>query len=127
MTLALELWCELLGQLGCVVCTRGLGGGSGRPHQHHVARGSGERHEFARAVLCEGHHTQFHSTMGGKAFCRLYRPPGDEEFGLVVWTIEDVARLLQRAPHTPLAIENARLHRRTIEASRKQKKTPAPP
>lgn len=119
MTVALELWCGLLGEIGCVVCTRGLAGGSGRPHQHHVAKGSGERHEFCRAVLCEGHHMQFHSTMGGKAFCRLYRPPGDDEFGLVVWTVEDVAKLLYAQPHVLLALASQRILKR--------KKAPATP
>ena len=90
---ALRHWRGLLARLPCVVCSRGFPGG-GRIQQHHVARGSGKRHEFSRAVLCEEHHRQFHQTMGGKAFCRLYRPPGDEEFGLVVWTLEDLAALL---------------------------------
>lgn len=94
MTAALNFWRHLLGQLDCVVCVRGWGGGSGGPNQHHVAKGSGKRHEFSRAVICEGHHEQFHRTMGGKAFCRLYRPPGDDEYGLVIWTIEDACKLL---------------------------------
>lgn len=32
--------------------------------------------------------------MGSKAFCRLYRPPGDEEMGLLIWTLEDIAKSL---------------------------------
>ena len=32
--------------------------------------------------------------MGGKAFCRLYRPPFDSEEGLLVWTNEDLEALL---------------------------------
>lgn len=99
MTVALEYWCSILGQIGCVVCTRGFGGGQGRPEQHHVAIGSGRRHEHARAVLCRGHHqgaAGLHG-MGTKAFCRLYRPPGDDEHGLIIWTIEDVAKLLYGA------------------------------
>lgn len=95
MSVALEFWKDVLGDLGCVVCARGKGGGGGKVDQHHVARGSGKRHEFSRAVLCEEHHRQFHSGMGGKAFCRFYRPPGEEEFGLVVWTIEDAAKALR--------------------------------
>ena len=96
MTVALELWKALLGHVGCVVCTRGFAGGEGRAEQHHVAQGSGKRSEWARAVLCWGHHqggAGLHG-MGGKAFCRLYRPPGDDEFGLVVWTIEDAFKVL---------------------------------
>ena len=30
--------------------------------------------------------------MGSKAFIRVYRPPGDSEYGLLVWLIEDLAR-----------------------------------
>lgn len=96
MSVALGLWKALLGQVGCVVCTRGFAGGEGRAEQHHVATGSSLRNEWSRAVLCRGHHqggAGLHG-MGGKAFCRLYRPPGDTEFGLVVWTIEDALKVL---------------------------------
>jgi len=30
--------------------------------------------------------------MGVKAFCGLYRPPGDSEYGLLIWLIEDLAK-----------------------------------
>lgn len=97
MTVALEFWIELLGEIGCVVGARGWSKDCRRrPEQHHVAQGSGKRDEFNRAVLCWAHHqgpAGLHG-MGGKAFCRLYRPPGDHEFGLVTWTIEDAAKRL---------------------------------
>jgi hypothetical protein len=32
--------------------------------------------------------------MGAKAFCRLYRLPGESEYGLLVWTAEDIERRL---------------------------------
>lgn len=105
MTVALELWKELLGQIGCVCCTRGWAGAEGPVEQHHVAKGSGKRHEYSRTVLCRGHHTGgagFHRM--GKAFLRLYRPPGDDEYGLVIWAIEDVMKLLhqrKKSPATP--------------------------
>lgn len=93
----------LVRSLGCVVCRRF--GDSGLPVEvHHIARGSGLRSGFALAPLCGspqdgGHHrggAGFHG-MGEDAFCRLYRPPGDSEAGLLVWTAEDLAqRLLSR-------------------------------
>lgn len=30
--------------------------------------------------------------MGTKNFLRLYRPPGDSEFGLLIWMVEDMAK-----------------------------------
>lgn len=32
--------------------------------------------------------------MGSKNFLRIYRPPGESEFGLLIWTMEDMAKLL---------------------------------
>ena len=32
--------------------------------------------------------------MGTKAFIRLYRVPGDTEYGLLVWTAEQLEKLL---------------------------------
>jgi hypothetical protein len=63
---------------------------------HHVARGSGKRHDYALAVLCDGHHQGAAGVhgLGLKAFVRLYGPPGDDEFGLIIWTIEDATKLL---------------------------------
>lgn len=67
---------------------------TGRVHLHHVAEGSGLRNDWALVPLCEGHHTGpagLHG-MGTKAFLRLYRPPGDSEFGLLVWLIEAMVK-----------------------------------
>jgi hypothetical protein len=30
--------------------------------------------------------------MGAKNFIRLYRPPGETEYGLLCWLLEDLAR-----------------------------------
>jgi hypothetical protein len=30
--------------------------------------------------------------MGTKNFLRLYRPPGESEYGLLIWMIEQVAK-----------------------------------
>ena len=88
----------LVASLGCIICRRFEP--TGLPVElHHVAEGSGLRSNYAIAPLCGnrldgGHHrggAGFHG-MGEKAFCRLYRPPGENEFGLLVWTCEDLAR-----------------------------------
>ena len=84
--------------LGCVICRRFVV--TGLPVElHHVAEGSGLRDEFAVVPLCGsridgGHHrggAGFHG-MGERAFCALYRPPGDREWGLLIWMIEDIAK-----------------------------------
>jgi hypothetical protein len=88
-------WRNLLSALGCVVGAR-HGGCAGAIELHHVAEGSGLRHDYGLVPLCEEHHrgaTGFHG-MGGKAFCRLHRPPGDEEAGLLIWLCEDLARYI---------------------------------
>lgn len=77
----------------CVVCRRFIH--SGTPTEvHHVAEGSGERTDWSVVPLCYEHHrggSGLHG-MGTKAFIRLYRPPGDSEYGLIVWLIEDMAK-----------------------------------
>lgn len=96
MSAAGKRWMELIGQLSCVVCERTGIVPQGRIHLHHVAEGSGLRSDFAIAPLCEEHHTGksgLHG-MGTKAFIRLYRPPGDTEYGLLVWTAEDLESYL---------------------------------
>lgn len=88
-------WRNLLASLRCVVGVR-HGGCDGAVELHHVAEGSGLRHDYGLAPLCKGHHTGqagLHG-MGSKNFLRLYRPPGESEFGLLIWTMEDVAKLL---------------------------------
>lgn len=88
-------------RLPCCVCRRHPGWGhfssaeilSREGHIHHVAEGSGKRSWFAITKLCAEHHegaTGIHG-MGSKAFIALYRPPGDSEYGLLVWTNEDLA------------------------------------
>lgn len=93
----------LVGKLQCVICRRFEP--TGLPVElHHVAKGSGLRSDFAVVPLCGsktdgGHHrgaAGFHG-MGERAFCRLYRPPGETEWGLIVWTNEDLARSLRTA------------------------------
>lgn len=83
-----------VGQLMCLICRR-QGSEQVTPLElHHVALGSGERSDFAVAPLCVQHHrggAGLHG-MGTKKFCVMYRPPGDCEYGLLVWTNEDLAR-----------------------------------
>jgi hypothetical protein len=79
--------------LGCILCAR-LGMGDTPASLHHVAVGSGKRSPYALVPLCPEHHqgaSGLHG-MGPKAFIRQYRPPGDSEFGLLVWVNEALAQ-----------------------------------
>ena len=78
-------WMDRVASLGCVIC-RELGNGMVQAEVHHVAEGSGLRSNFAVAGLCVEHHrggSGLHG-MGTKAFCSLYRLPGEAEWGLLV-------------------------------------------
>ena len=79
--------------IGCLMARRGVGGCAGVTELHHVAEGSGVRSDWSLVPLCEGHHrgpAGLHG-MGPKAFIRLYRPPGDSEYGLLIWLLEALA------------------------------------
>lgn len=83
---------ERVASLGCCVCRR-IGNGYTPAEAHHVAEGSGLRSDWAVAPLCTEHHrgpTGFHSR--GKAFLSQFRVPGLSEYGLLVWTIEDLVK-----------------------------------
>lgn len=83
---------EAVASLGCCVCRRAYG--HYVPAQvHHVAEGSGLRSNWSVAPLCEKHHTGsegFHTK--GKMFLKQFRVPGESEYGLLIWTIEDLAK-----------------------------------
>ena len=82
-----------IASLGCLLAKQGVSGCAGTTELHHVAEGSGIRNEWALVPLCEAHHrgqAGLHG-MGTKAFIRLYRPPGDSEFGLLIWLLESMA------------------------------------
>ena len=83
---------SLVAKLPCVVCERIGMFQQGRSEVHHIAAGSGVRNDFGVAPLCEEHHrgaTGIHG-MGTKAFVRLYRPPGECEYGLLIWTAQEL-------------------------------------
>lgn len=86
---------DSIAALGCLLRKRGFPDTcSGAVELHHVAEGSGLRDDWALVPLCVEHHrgsAGLHG-MGGKAFIRLYRPPGDSEYGLLVWLLEDMAK-----------------------------------
>ena len=87
---------NLIAGLGCLLGRRGYQC-AGDTELHHVAEGSGLRSDWALVPLCDEHHTGgagLHG-MGPKAFIRLYRPPGDSEYGLLVWLLEDMAKAAQ--------------------------------
>lgn len=83
---------ERVASIGCVICRRE----SGRyvpAHIHHVAEGSGLRSNFSVAPLCPEHHTGgagFHRM--GKQWLKLFRVPGESEYGLLVMVNEDLAK-----------------------------------
>lgn len=82
--------------LGCVVCRR-LGFGYTPAVVHHIAEGSSKRSDFAVAPLCPEHHVGkggFH-TLKEERFCKLYGVPWNIEYGLLVWTNEDLTLALQ--------------------------------
>jgi len=94
MSIASARHMSSVAECGCLIGNRGLSQCAGRTELHHVAEGSGHRSDFAVAPLCEEHHrgtSGFHG-MGSKAFIRLYRVPGESEYGLLVWTNEDLAK-----------------------------------
>lgn len=96
MTVLEGFWKWLLAQLPCVICVRFVASGQ-KPSLHHIAEGSGLRSTFAVVPLCYDHHqgpAGLHG-MGSKAFIRLYRPPGDSEYGMLVWLCEDLAEWLR--------------------------------
>lgn len=85
-------WRGLLASLGCVVGAH-HGGCEGSVELHHVAEGSGLRHDYGLVPLCEGHHRgALGLHKGTKEFIRRFRPPGDSEYGLLVWLVELVAK-----------------------------------
>lgn len=100
MSAAEERHMELVASVGCVICRR-LKGHFVPAELHHVAEGSGKRSNFAIVGLCgdqyEDHHdgrdtggAGFHRM--GKQFLKLYRVPGEIEWGLLQWVNEDIAK-----------------------------------
>lgn len=85
-----------LAEMRCVIGKR-HGGCEGSVELHHVAEGSGLRNEWSLVPLCKGHHdakktgSGFHG-MGTERFCKLYRIPGESEYGLLVLLLEDLAQ-----------------------------------
>jgi hypothetical protein len=92
---------ERVASIGCVVCRR-LHGCYSPAEIHHVAEGSGVRSDFSVAGLCPEHHDEhrtgsgFHG-MGTERFCKLFRVPGESEYGLLVWVNEDLAKYAMRS------------------------------
>jgi hypothetical protein len=93
MTAAESRHMERVASLGCCVCRR-LGMGYVPAEVHHVAEGSGLRSNYAVAPLCSEHHRGASGLHGGgvKPFLARFRVPGESEYGLLVWTIEDLNR-----------------------------------
>lgn len=89
----------LIAKLPCIVGFHAGDACEGRVQVHHVSEGSGNRSAFGTVPLCEKHHdpnrtgTGFHG-MGTERFCKLFRVPGETEYGLLVWTNEVLEKLL---------------------------------
>jgi RecA-dependent nuclease len=93
MSNAKAKWREKLASMPCVV-GKEHGGCEGRVELHHVAEGSGLRHDYGLVPLCSEHHrgqAGLHG-MGPRNFLRLYRPPGESEYGLLIWLLEQMAK-----------------------------------
>ena len=91
-TAAESRYIGMIAQMRCVVCRRLGMVQETTTEAHHIAEGSGKRSGFATAPLCSEHHrgkSGLHG-MGAKAFCALYRPLGDTEWGLLVWVNQDM-------------------------------------
>lgn len=101
MSVVESFWKGLLARLPCVLLTRAPGTCEGPVQLHHIAEGSGKRSTFAMAPLCWAHHegpAGLHPQVGGRGireFIRLYRLPGESEYGLLIWMMEDLATLLR--------------------------------
>lgn len=97
-TAAEKRWMAYVATFRCVVCVRhGPIPGRQKKEVHHVAENSGVRSNWSVVPLCWEHHVGgagLHG-MGTKSFINLYRPPGDSEYGLLVWFLEDLATRLQ--------------------------------
>ena len=89
-------WRNRLSELRCIVGKR-HGGCEGPIQLHHISEGSGLRHEYGLVPLCKAHHdpdrsgSGFHG-MGTERFCKLFRVPGETEYGLFCWLLEDLAK-----------------------------------
>ena len=89
----LENYHRRVRELGCVICRR-LGYGETPASLHHIAKGSGLRSKWSVCPLCPTHHlgkAGFH-TLGTERFCSLYHVPGEAEWGLLLFVIEDLAK-----------------------------------
>ncbi len=98
MSNAGKRWMGIIAKCPCLIGSRGLDSCAGRVEVHHVAEGSGPRSDFSAVPLCSKHHdsaragTGFHGM--GKTFLKLFRVPGESEYGLLIWTNEEVEKLL---------------------------------
>ena len=92
-------WMGVIAQLPCCVGQKTGDQCEGDVQVHHVAEGSGLRSAFSTVPLCVKHHdphrtgSGFHG-MGTERFCKLFRVPGETEYGLLIWTNEILERVL---------------------------------
>ena len=96
MSNARARWRNRLSAMGCIVGRR-HGGCAGPINLHHIATGSGQRYDYGLVPLCEAHHDPNRTGSGfhgmGKQFLKIYRVPGETEWGLYVWLLEDLAKI----------------------------------
>lgn len=97
---ALErFWHGFLARLQCVVGSHVGGACAGRVQVHHIAQGSGLRSHFSCVPMCEYHHDFFHGQP--KTFLKVLKVPGESEYGLLVWLLEDIARAWKKGVFFP--------------------------
>ena len=93
MSKAIRRHYAALSAIGCVACRR-LTGEYTPPEIHHIAQGTGLRSDWATAPLCPEHHRGSFSIHGSmETFIKVLRVPGETEWGLLVWTMEDLGKL----------------------------------
>lgn len=98
VTAAEARYMGVIAAMRCLICRRLPAAATGLPTEvHHVAEGSAIRSGFATVPLCGspqdgGHHRGIAGLhgMGPKAFCALYRPPFENEYGLLAWANQDL-------------------------------------
>lgn len=93
-TRAESAWMDKVASAGCCICWE-LHGRYVQCQVHHVKKGGGKRSNFSLAGLCVEHHdphrtgSGFHG-MGEERFCKIFRVPGESEYGLLEMTIKCV-------------------------------------
>lgn len=90
----LKRWELDLRTIGCVICRR-MGYPGSPASLHHISEGSSVRSEWLKVPLCREHHQGANGLhgMSARTFIKVHRLPGESEYGLLAFAIEDVAKM----------------------------------